>query len=302
MRKTLSKRVLYISALVLGLGFTPTIGAPDGFDEPTASRAEAGAGLRHPVVLVHGISIGKRFTGGNSSDYWGTIPRTLRDAGVEVLVVDLSGLNTIEFRAYELREQILQAYPDPSVKLNLIAHSFGGLDSRYLISSLGMGDRVASLTTISSPHRGSPIADVLLGVLPGSVSSLADSLLNAFGGDYDVVLNVSTDYMVNDFNPQNPNDPRVYYQSVCGKANPSASNAAPLSGRLYIPWFINWIYSGANDGTVTVDSARWGRFRGLIPADHLAQIDSYNSAAIRRAFDADRFYMAVVFDLARQGY
>ncbi|MCQ5134484.1 esterase/lipase family protein, partial [Coprococcus eutactus] len=39
-------------------------------------------------------------------------------------------------------------------KVNLIAHSKGGLDSRYAISMLGMAPYVASLTTINTPHRG----------------------------------------------------------------------------------------------------------------------------------------------------
>ena len=38
-------------------------------------------------------------------------------------------------------------------KVNIIAHSKGGLDARYMISKLNMGEYVASLTMISSPHR-----------------------------------------------------------------------------------------------------------------------------------------------------
>src|SRR5690606_21994510 len=48
--------------------------------------------------------------------------------------------------------------------VNLFAHSMGGLDSRFLISSLGYGDRVASLTTLSTPHRGTAVADMALGL------------------------------------------------------------------------------------------------------------------------------------------
>lgn len=46
--------------------------------------------------------------------------------------------------------------------MNIIAHSKGGLDSRYLISGLHMAPYVASLTTICTPHRGSMLADLLM--------------------------------------------------------------------------------------------------------------------------------------------
>ena len=47
-------------------------------------------------------------------------------------------------------------------KVNIIAHSKGGLDSKYMIENLGMEDSVASLTTLCTPHKGSPIATNIL--------------------------------------------------------------------------------------------------------------------------------------------
>ena len=43
--------------------------------------------------------------------------------------------------------------------VHLFAHSMGGLDSRYMISQLDMADRVLTLTTIGTPHRGTSFAD-----------------------------------------------------------------------------------------------------------------------------------------------
>ena len=51
-------------------------------------------------------------------------------------------------------------------KVNIIAHSKGGLDSRWAISKLGLAPHVASLTTINTPHRGCVFAQHLLRVLP----------------------------------------------------------------------------------------------------------------------------------------
>ena len=45
-------------------------------------------------------------------------------------------------------------------KVNIIAHSMGGLDARYAIAKLGLADRVASLVTIGTPHLGTPLANL----------------------------------------------------------------------------------------------------------------------------------------------
>ena len=61
-------------------------------------------------------------------------------------------------------------------KIHIIAHSMGGLDSRYMISKLGMADRVLSLTTISTPHHGSPIADITVARASPALNVFMDHL------------------------------------------------------------------------------------------------------------------------------
>jgi triacylglycerol lipase len=60
----------------------------------------------------------------------------------------------------------------------------GGLDSRYLISTLRYGDRIASLTTISTPHGGSAVADVILGELPGDADRALNAIADVFGATF----------------------------------------------------------------------------------------------------------------------
>jgi len=53
---------------------------------------------------------------------------------------------------------------DPAQKTHIIAHSMGGLDSRYLLSPDNPTPNrmpIRSLTTIGTPHFGSPIADAV---------------------------------------------------------------------------------------------------------------------------------------------
>ena len=109
----------------------------------------------------------------------------------------------------------------------------GGLDSRYLVSKMGWGDRVASLTTISTPHRGSNIADVLLKVIPGDFDGAPARARrpsgreppggSAQGSDVLAALNaISESYTQSTFNQDVIDDPRVTYLSWAGVSNVAA--------------------------------------------------------------------------------
>jgi len=115
--------------------------------------------LRNPIVLVHGlmgfdaIRIGRiRFRG-----YFPGIEESMRAAGNRVHCASLSPTASIAHRAGQLRAFVDNASPTEPV--HVIAHSMGGLDARYMVSRLDMADRVLSLTTIATPHRGSPFAN-----------------------------------------------------------------------------------------------------------------------------------------------
>ena len=63
-------------------------------------------------------------------------------------------------------------------KVNIIAHSKGGLDSRYAISKLGMDEYVASLVMINTPNAGCEFADYLLEKAPVSLKNKLASFYN----------------------------------------------------------------------------------------------------------------------------
>src|SRR5262245_29941428 len=115
--------------------------------------------LRDPIVLVHGL-LGYdeiRFAGLTFFEYFTGITSHLRSSGNRVLVPRMSPTRGVAERAEQLKQFLDRELPAKPV--HLIAHSMGGLDSRYLITHLGMAERVRSLTTIGTPHRGSPFAD-----------------------------------------------------------------------------------------------------------------------------------------------
>ena len=116
--------------------------------------------LRHPIVLVHGL-FGydeMRVAGQPVIEYFRGITGHLRAAGNRVFVPCLSPTRGILERAEQLKEFVDRELPDQ--QFHLIAHSMGGLDSRHMITHLEMAVRVLSLTTVGTPHRGSPFADL----------------------------------------------------------------------------------------------------------------------------------------------
>ncbi len=117
------------------------------------------ARLRNPIVLVHGLMgfDAVRVRGFKLRGYFPGIDDALRTAGNRVHCARLSPTAGVAHRAGELRAFL--DHVSPSDPVHVIAHSMGGLDARYMIARLGMADRVLSLTTVGTPHRGSPFAD-----------------------------------------------------------------------------------------------------------------------------------------------
>src|SRR5579871_2580324 len=115
--------------------------------------------LRAPIVLVHGLMGFDSLRLGPLLlvEYFRGIPAVLRAAGNRVFVASLSPTGGIVDRAGQLKDLLDRESPHEPV--HLLAHSMGGLDSRYLISRMGMAHRVLSLTTLGTPHRGTTFAD-----------------------------------------------------------------------------------------------------------------------------------------------
>lgn len=69
-------------------------------------------------------------------------------------------------------------------KVDIVAHSMGGLSSRYYIQNLGGHDKVGSLITLGSPHKGTPLAH-LVSWTGGGAEMIPDStfLQNLNSGD-----------------------------------------------------------------------------------------------------------------------
>lgn len=139
------------------------------------------AKTKYPIVLAHGMSGFDQLFG--VYDYWFGIPGELRDHGAKVYVTTVSQFHSTEMRGEQLLDQVETiAAISGKGKVNLIGHSHGGLDVRYVASV--RPDLVASVTAIGSPHKGADLADWLAAnVTNGSfgqavLAALANSLGN----------------------------------------------------------------------------------------------------------------------------
>lgn len=145
------------------------------------SAACQAAYTANPVVLVPGIFA---FDSIAMVDYWYQIPAALQSQGTEVYVPKINAFDNSVKRGNQLIQQ-LEGYKVASngriKKFNLIAHSQGGMTSRYVMNV--RPDLVASVTTMATPHTGSPLADVVTGVAPqGTLQGVAfEVFANAVG-------------------------------------------------------------------------------------------------------------------------
>jgi triacylglycerol lipase len=199
--------------------------------------------LRAPVVLVHGLFGFAQLRLGPwvLIDYFRNVPQALAEAGTRALVARLSPTNGIVARAEQLRDFIREGSPDGPV--HVVAHSMGGLDARHMISRLGMAEKVLSLTTLGTPHRGTPFADWGLSRLGKVVGPVFDTLRLPRRAFDDLTV-----AHCKQFNEETPDVPGVRYFSVAGRLqgpiwhNPAWHLSAPIVEKA----------EGESDGVVSV--------------------------------------------------
>lgn len=249
--------------------------------------------LKHPIVLVHGL--GARGAYG-PFDYFHGLPKLLKNAGNRFFVAKLTAWNSIEWRAEQLKTQIEAVFADE--KINLIGHSMGGLDSRYLTSSLGFADRVASVTTIGTPNRGSIISDLALDRVGETAFMAANRLLSTMGFSTDGLKQLSRKYQAETLAPQIANVAGVgYFSATSAIPAQFMKHSLPL---FWLPHRMLQNHEGDNDGFVSVESARWGEHICTYRGDHYAQIGQFLGRS--RGLDYLGFYGEILDRLHREGF
>jgi triacylglycerol lipase len=315
--------------------------------------AAASGAARYPLVLVNGIDVSPLFSWSDR------IVEVLEQSGNSVHLAVVPPYDATYRRAAALWERVEEVREETGApRVNLICHSLGGLDCRYLVSPGGLHwevdaseeaiqGAVASITTVGTAHYGTPVADAALGYLASedpedAIDALATTLGEWFSGevleedvDLRAAIGALTESQSLAFNASITDAPGVYYQSWAGFSRPFGEPWADpegLAGACATEGGDGLaLYSGdedhlslvlqpsydmvaelaveggealaPNDGLCPTRSARWGSFRGCVPADHQEQLGRGNlpDINVRNRLDIASFYAEVAADLGARG-
>jgi hypothetical protein len=156
----------------------------------------------------------------------------------------------------------------PTGPVHIIAHSMGGLDSRTIIGNnlLGLAEpgRIASLTTLSTPHRGSPVADLLAGPTPTDarriIYDVVGDVFGRLGVPTGALANLTAEAASRVPDPVAAGTrPHIRYRSYFASGRPGLLSTSLLLAPTYN--YIHQVTGQDNDGVVALDSARYGDFQ-----------------------------------------
>jgi triacylglycerol lipase len=270
--------------------------------------ASTKAATKYPIVLSHGMGANAEVMG--ITDYWGSIPKTMGENGAQVFITSGNPMQSKEYKAIEWKAKVKEILAVTGAKkINLIGHSDGGLYTRYAITNLGMAPYVASYTSMSSPHRGSPVADAIMNF--GANTGLTSAIAGTLDFVYKYLLGVSgtdsgtngtqetTWWMKTVFNPNVPDMAGVYYQSY------GSDCKTAIGAQVVLPlWLAIKPIEGANDGLVSVSSAKWGNYRGTLTGwfgvNHLSEVGLLSLPT--PGYDAPTQFTNIAADLKGRGF
>ncbi len=271
-----------------------------------ARKAEMICQTRYPILLVHGVF----FRDNEKLNYWGRIPAELEQNGATIYYGNHRSAGSIAVCGEEIAARVRQICAQTGCeKINIIAHSKGGLDSRFAIANCGISGKVASITTINTPHRGCLFADWLLAKAP---QGLKQSVAMTYNGAARLIGDKEPDFLlaVSDLTHERASNADatlalpegIFAQSVGSVMRRAGSGRFPLNlSHSFVAGF-----DGRNDGLVGEGSFAFGeRFtlldlpvkRGISHADMI----DLNRENIE-GFDVREFYVQLVADLKKRGF
>ncbi len=261
---------------------------------------------KYPILLVHGVFFRDR----KLFNYWGRIPAALELNGATVYYGKQQSALCVKDSAAELSQRIKEIIAETGCeKLNIIAHSKGGLDSRYAVSQLDCGQYIASLTTVNTPHRGCIFVEKAYNGLSKKAWQKVADAYNAASRvrgdtnpDFLAAVGDLRESVCAEFNKTVPNIDGVLYQSIGSSTKSARGGRFPMD--ISYP-FVKKL-DGENDGLVSVESMKWGesfrfiKVKGRRGVSHGDVID-LNRENIE-GFDVREYFVQIVADLKNKGY
>ena len=269
-----------------------------------------GQNMKYPILFVHGMGFRDR----KHPCYWGRVPKAFEARGYQVFFAGQNSSDTVEANAAVVAKRIDEVIAQTGAeKLNIIAHSKGGLEARYAISVLGKAKYVASLTTISTPHHGSKTVD-LLKYVPDFLIRLCckgfdlgfwimgDKKPDTYGS-----ISIFRTAAAAEFNRRVPDDPDIYYQSYGFIMKKPTSDMVMCVQNMFVK-----MIEGDNDGLLPPDAVKWGDFRGVFTGNsnrgisHCDEVDMRRCRLTRKQGDGISdmvdFYLGVAGELEEKGF
>lgn len=260
---------------------------------------------KYPILMVHGVF----FRDTKYFNYWGRIPKELEANGARIFYGNHPSAQAVADSAAVLKDRIDTILRETGAKkVNIIAHSKGGLDCRYAIAKLGADKTVASLTTINTPHRGCLFADYLLEKIPveiaEDVAHTYNRTLKKLGegnADFLAAVRDLTDARCKELNEEMPLPEGIVCQSIGSVLTRSSYGTFPLNFSYHLVKH----FSGENDGLVSEDSFAWGHKYTLLRPIEKRGISHGDMIDLNRenipGFDVREFYVQLVNDLKENG-
>lgn len=177
-----------------GTPYTYEVRADNGCGGLSSPRT-ASITVHYPVVLVHGIC--------SDPSAWDAWAQRFQAAGMITHRVDLRRLDSlrrpiafsanqeIQVSAGLLRDKISTIQG----RVNIVAHSMGGIVSRYYIEQMGGDPRVNKLVMVGSPNHGCGAKRIAPTVAGFYLSGLNDLLYCLIWGQADNQLGVNSEFL-----------------------------------------------------------------------------------------------------------
>lgn len=259
---------------------------------------------KYPILLVHGVF----FRDYKALNYWGRVPKELEANGATLFYGEHSSALSVLGSSKELYDRIKEIVETTGCeKVNIIAHSKGGLDARAVLDT-DMRCHIASLTTINTPHKGCEFADYLLNKateeIKSSVSKAYNFAASKLGDKEPDFLSAVSDLTHSkccEFNIEHPTPCDVLCQSFGSVLKGATSPRFPLN----LTYRFIKSFDGDHDGLVSVDAFEFGEKFTLLEPTSKRGISHADVIDLNRenvpGFDIREFYVSIVADLKNRG-
>ncbi len=203
---------------------------------PPAGAAPAAAPAPDPVIVVAGFTIGPT----TESIYYPMVDRLRRD-GYDTTLMSYPDYGLGEMRTHALRLQAVVAAVKArtgAAKVDLVAHSMGGVVSREYLKHLGGTAHVDSLIMLGTPNHGTTYADLSSLLLFGNCLGIAACTQMTTGSAYLAGLNAGDDTLG-----------AVRYTAI-----------ATMVDQLVTPYTSTFLADDGNIANITVQQQCWNRW------------------------------------------